>query len=96
MYLKPKDMAEKLHLPAYKVSTLAKDLENAGCCTFRKTPLGSFLFVEKDYFVLKQYADTLYFFKRKRHAIEMLKEQLEKEEEPPEDVMAYMKNARFI
>ena len=97
MYLKPKDMGEKLRLPATKVSSLAKDLESSGCCVFRKTPLGSFLFEEKDFLVLKHYSDTLYFFKRKRHAIEMLKEQLDQQqEEEKESVLSTMKNARYV
>lgn len=96
MYLKPKDMAERLHLPAYKVSSLANDLEKTGCCRFRKTPLGSFLFMEKDFVVLKQYSDTLYFFKRKRHAIDMIKQQMHMQEEVPEDVLKHMKNARRV
>lgn len=97
MFLKPKDIAERLHLPAYKVSVLAKDLEKSGYCIFQKTPLGSFLFIEKDYIVLKQYSEMLYFFKRKRHALEMLKQQLpSQEEEETENVLAHMKHARFV
>lgn len=98
MTLKPKDVAERLEIKPYRVSILAQDLENHNCYKFDTTPLGSFLFHEKDVEILKQYMESLIFFKKKKEAIQMLKFQLDsqKTDTSKEEIKKYMKNARFV
>lgn len=75
--LKPKDIAEKLNTKPEKVSKFASDIESAQLYLFAKTPLGSFQFQEDDVAILKEYADLMYFFNRKKEALEMLNHQIQ-------------------
>lgn len=97
--LKPKDLSKELDIPAYKISTMAKDIENAQLHTFTKTSLGSFQFEEKDKIVLEEYYQLINFFKKKRYALEMLEQQLilklPQEESEPE-WMKFLLNAKFF
>lgn len=84
VFLKPKDVAERLGVSPRQVSSLAKDLENAQLVQFQKTGLGSFLFREEDPELLLEYYQLLGFFGKKVFALQMFQEQMELKA-PPAD-----------
>lgn len=97
--LKPKDVANKIGITPSKVSVLAQEIEASQLYSFTKTPLGSFLFFEKDIELLKEYSYIRVFFREKNERFQMLKHKIEElsliEEEKP-DWMKHLKNARFF
>lgn len=99
LFLKPKDIAQTLNTPPDKISGLAQDIEQARLYTFHRTPLGSFLFEEKDIAILKEYQDLLFFFQRKKEALEMLEHELSYRFEEGDNVYGwtrYLHNAKYL
>lgn len=95
--LKPKDVSKTLNIPPAKISKLAQDLEGAQINKFNRTPLGSFLFIEKEILLLKEYHDLLFFFQKKEPALQyLIQNTVEEEESKIPDWMQYLPNAKFI
>jgi hypothetical protein len=97
--VKPKYMAQKLGIQPSKLTILAKDIENANLYKFPKTPLGSFLFYEKNEEMLKEYQQTLWFFKRKKEALLVLERRMdlfEEEEDNKPDWDKFLGNVVYV
>lgn len=97
--LKPKDMAERLGITPAQVTILAKDIEKTQTYKFRKTALGSFLFLERDYKIIKEYQQILHFFGKKEIAMEMFENKMSSYESMKEtrpDWTRYLRNAKYI
>lgn len=93
VFLKPKDVAKTLNAPPDKVSVFAQDIEQARLHTFHRTPLGSYLFEEKDLRILKEYHDLMFFFQRKKEALEMLHQEMaELSDEQEETTLAWTRH----
>lgn len=100
IFLKPKDIAKTLNTPPDKISVFAHDIEQARLHTFHRTPLGSYLFQEKDIVILKEYHDLMYFFQRKKDALEMLHAEMKEfVDEQDDETLAwtrYLHNAKNV
>lgn len=97
-YLKPKDMALRLGIEPARVSAYAKEIENTRRYKFGKTPMGSFLFVQNDEKILKEYSQLVGFFEKKSAVMEMIHyklDQLEPEKKEP-DWFKRLKNIRHF
>lgn len=96
--IKPKEVATRLGIRPNQVSILAKDIENANLYRFLKTPLGSYIFLEKEIEILKEYNQTFYFFKKKKQALEMLSYKIESlvEEDKKPKWVKFLENAVYV
>ena len=79
--LKPKDMAKRIGVAPDRVSAYAKEIEKTRRYTFKKTPMGSFLFVHEDEKILREYVQLLQFFEKKSAVIEMIHYKLDQIQE---------------
>lgn len=70
--MKPKIMAQRLHVTPARVSVYAKEIESTRKYRFKKTPMGSFLFSIEDEKILKEYIQLVHFFEKKSAVMEML------------------------
>jgi hypothetical protein len=99
-YYKPKDMAKFLDLPPEKISKLANDIETTSLHKFRKTPMGSYLFIKSDLEVLKEYHQILFFFKNKKQVNKMFEYRMDEisfdEGETQPTWTKHLKNAVFF
>lgn len=72
--IKPKEMARFLNISPARLSKYADEIEMVKVYRFNRTPLGSFLFEEDDYEILREYIQIANFFGRKKDTMEMFKQ----------------------
>lgn len=94
-YIKPKEMAQRLEIAPERVSVYAKEIENTRRYKFGKTPMGSFLFVQKDEKILREYAQLVQFFEKKSAVLEMIHYKLDQMEPEPQ-LPAWFKRLKNI
>lgn len=95
--IKINEMARYLQVDPAKLSQHAEEIEATKVYKFGRTPLGSFLFDEDDYEVLKDYLQVAAFFGRKRETMDMFRQISETKYriKSRPDWMKHMPNAFF-
>jgi hypothetical protein len=71
--IKPKEMAAYLGISPPRLSCYADEIEMVKVYRFKRTPLGSLIFVEDDIEVLTDYMRVAAFFGRKKETMEMFR-----------------------